>query len=81
MAAAKSQAVGRLATDWTFRGSNSSGCKLNTTRPRSHVFLFLHGVRKLPVRKKYRAVAFCVGRLSENLACSKTNFPIVINVK
>ena len=61
MAAAKGQSVRRLATDWTIRGSNPSGGKINTTSPRPHVFLCLNSVRVLPGRMKYSAVAFYVG--------------------
>jgi hypothetical protein len=42
--------------DWKIQGSNPSGEKINTTCPRSQVFLRLHNVRILPGRAKYSAV-------------------------
>ena len=38
-ATAKAQSVRRLATEWTIRGSNISGVKINTTHPRFQIFL------------------------------------------
>jgi hypothetical protein len=66
VAAAKAQSVRRLATDWTIRGSNPTGGKINTTSPRSHVFLCLNSVRKLPGRMKYSEVAYYVGYAFQN---------------
>ena len=80
-ATAKAQSVRRLATDWTFRSSNTIVDKINTTSSRFHTLLYLHHIRKWSGRTKYSAVEFYEGRLHENFACCKTNFPMGINVK
>ena len=49
----ETQSVRRLASELAIRGSNHSGGKINTSSPRSHVFLCLHNVRIVPGRTKY----------------------------